>query len=168
MSRKMVKRLLWAGAAVSILIAVWVNATPPQVFNTGFWKRIGAVLSPINSGDSVAIDATIPLKVDVLGTPALDATATFDRQVGTVTIANNCIIDMTGWPASGYEGKKTLYITNGGAATITWQSASSGVTPVYVGGSAPSLTAAGLDVLFFSTVDAGATVNCFVVGQDVK
>ena len=46
-----------------------------------------------------------------------------------------------------------LELTNGGSATITWPSS---VTK-WPGGSAPSLTASGVDVLVFITDDSGST-----------
>ncbi len=103
-----------------------------------------------------------------LGTPALNATATMSGQVASVTIANNCIIDLTSWPASGKEGKKFLYLTNGGAATITWKTGGGALTPKYVGGSAPAFTAAGLDIIALTSIDGGTTVYLSVVGQDYK
>ena len=46
----------------------------------------------------------------------------------------------------------TLILTNGGAYTITWNSAIK-----WAGGTAPTLTASGVDVLHFMTVDNGTT-----------
>ena len=134
--------------------------------NVIFGSDTGAVMwtfSGITAGFSSVVVGTTDL-----GTPALNATATLASQVGKITIANNCIIDLTSWPASGSEGKKTLYMTNPGAATITWKTGGSALTPKYVGGSAPTWTALGLDVVVLTSIDGGTTVYLFVVGQDVK
>ena len=57
----------------------------------------------------------------------------------------------------------TLILTNGGSQTVTWPGAVD-----WVAGTAPILTAAGVDVLAFLTRDAGTIWLGFVVGLDVK
>lgn len=56
-----------------------------------------------------------------------------------------------------------LDLTNGGSAAITWWS---GVK--WSGGTAPTLTAAGRDVLGFFTYDNGTTWTGLMLGKDVK
>lgn len=56
-----------------------------------------------------------------------------------------------------------LDLTNGGSAAITWWS---GIK--WAGGTAPTLTAAGRDVLGFFTTDGGNTWTGLVLGKDVK
>ena len=70
------------------------------------------------------------------------ATATVDTSTNTFTFSNP--------PATGTAGTLTLILTNGGSQTVTWPGAVD-----WPGGSAPTLTTSGVDVLTFLTVDAG-------------
>ena len=69
-------------------------------------------------------------------------TATVDTSTNTFTFSNP--------PATGKSGSFTLILTNGGSQTVNWPSSVD-----RSGGSAPSLTSSGVDVLTFTTVDAG-------------
>lgn len=81
----------------------------------------------------------------------------------TATVDENTTLLFSNFLASGYEDGCTLYLTNGGAFTIIWD------TDVDWGdGTAPTLTAAGLDVLMFTTNDSGTTIYGFLVKLDVK
>lgn len=55
-----------------------------------------------------------------------------------------------------------LHLTNGGTNVTWWNNIR------WTGGTKPTLTAAGRDVLAFSTKDAGATWDGYVIGQDMK
>ena len=57
----------------------------------------------------------------------------------------------------------TLLLTNGGAYTITWNSAIK-----WAGGTAPTLTASGVDILTFMTVDNGTIWRGALNGADFK
>lgn len=81
----------------------------------------------------------------------------------TKTISGATTLTVSNVPASGTVGAFILDLTNGGSATITWWS---GVK--WAGGTAPTLTSAGRDVLAFFTHDGGTTWNAFAVGKDVK
>jgi hypothetical protein len=72
------------------------------------------------------------------------ATATVDTSANTFTFSNP--------PVSGTAGTLTLILTNGGSQTVNWPGAVD-----WPGGSAPTLTAAGIDILTFVTIDAGTT-----------
>ena len=54
-----------------------------------------------------------------------------------------------------------LILTNGGSQTVNFPGT------VDFGGSAPSLTASGVDILLFTTVD-GTTYHCIVSSTDSK
>ncbi len=82
-------------------------------------------------------------------------TATVSTATQTLTFSNP--------PATGTNGKFELYLTNGGSQTINFPSSVD-----FVAGTAPTLTASGLDVLVFSTNDGGTTWYGFVAGIDVK
>ena len=56
-----------------------------------------------------------------------------------------------------------LHLTNGGAFTQTWPT-----SVKWPGGTAPTLTAAGTDVLVFVTHDGGATWRGNIFGKDIK
>ena len=56
-----------------------------------------------------------------------------------------------------------LVLTNGGSATVNWFS---GVT--WAGGTPPTLTAAGVDVIGFFTIDGGTTWRGLVLALDIK
>jgi hypothetical protein len=82
-------------------------------------------------------------------------TATVDTSANTFTFSNPS--------ATGIACGFTMILTNGGSQTVTWPGAVD-----WVAGTAPTLTAAGVDVLAFLTRDAGTIWLGFVVGLDVK
>ena len=95
------------------------------------------------------------------GTDALDITS---GNVVTVTVSTATqTFTFTNPSATGKACSFTLHLTNGGSQTVNWPGAVD-----WAGGSAPSLTASGLDVLVFTTIDAGTTWLGFLVGADVK
>lgn len=79
--------------------------------------------------------------------------ATVDTSATTFTFSNPKVSD----ELSGF----TLYLTNGGSQTVTWPASVD--WPV---GVAPALTAAGLDILVFTTVDGGTTWHGMLVSED--
>ena len=82
-------------------------------------------------------------------------TATVDTSANTFTFSNP--------PATGKCGSFTLILTNGGSQTVNWPGSVD-----WAGGTAPTLTTAGKDVLTFTTVDAGTTWYGFLAGADMK
>ena len=79
--------------------------------------------------------------------------------VQSFTLGGNATIVFSNPPATGIAGSMTLIITNGGAHTLTWD------TDIqWPGGSAPALTASGVDIISFLTVDAGGDIYGFVGG----
>jgi len=81
--------------------------------------------------------------------------ATVDTSANTFTFSNPSL--------SGRSCTFTFLVTNGGSQTVNWPA-----TVDWVGGTAPSLTSSGLDVITFTTVDLGTTWLGFVAGLDVK
>jgi len=81
----------------------------------------------------------------------------------TKTISTTTTFTVSNTASSGSVSAFVLDLTNGGAATVNWFS---GVD--WPGGTPPTLTASGRDVLGFFTHDAGTTWNGFVLGLDVK
>lgn len=65
--------------------------------------------------------------------------------------------------ATGKACSFTLIVTNGGSQTVNWPAAVK-----WAGGTAPTLTASGVDVLTFVTIDAGTTWYAFCAGLDMS
>lgn len=81
----------------------------------------------------------------------------------TKTISGASTLTVSNVPATGTANSFVLDLTNGGSATITWWSGMK-----WAGGTAPTLTSAGRDVLGFFTHDGGTTWSGLVLGKDVK
>jgi hypothetical protein len=94
------------------------------------------------------------------------ATRTFDLSVAnffSVTIDQATTFTFSNPPASGDFGAFVMEITNGAAFVITFPASVD-----WVGGTAPTLTASGVDQLVFTTRDGGTTYFGFVAGLDIK
>lgn len=85
------------------------------------------------------------------------------RNYFTKTISTTTTFTVSNVPASGTVGAFVLELTNGGAATVNWFA---GVK--WSGGTAPTLTAAGVDVLGFYTHDGGTIWRGMVLAKDSK
>ena len=72
--------------------------------------------------------------------------------VQTKTISGAATLTFSNPPASGSAGSFTLLLTNGGSAAVTWPTSVD-----WPAATAPTLTAAGIDVLVFTTIDGGST-----------
>ena len=79
------------------------------------------------------------------------------------TISGATTLTVSNIPSSGTTASFILDLTNGGSAAITWWSGMK-----WAGGTAPTLTAAGRDVLGFFTHDGGTTWTGLLMGKDVK
>ena len=78
-------------------------------------------------------------------------TATVDTSANTFTFSNPS--------TSGESCRFTLILTNGGRQTVNWPASVD-----WAGGSAPTLTTSGVDVLAFTTVDGGTIWYGFPAG----
>jgi hypothetical protein len=90
------------------------------------------------------------------------AASAIDLSLGnyfTKTISGNTTFTVSNVASSGTVNSFILQLTNGGSATVTYFS---GVD--WAGGTAPTLTASGVDVLGFFTIDGGTTWQGFVLG----
>jgi len=65
--------------------------------------------------------------------------------------------------ATGKACSFTLILTNGGSQTVNWPA-----SVKWAGGAAPELTASGVDILTFVTVDAGTIWYGFAAGLDMS
>ena len=81
----------------------------------------------------------------------------------TKTISGTTTLTVSNVPATGTVAAFVLDLTNGGSATLNlW----SGIK--WAGGTSPTLTSSGRDILGFFTHDGGTTWNAFLLGKDVK
>jgi len=124
-----------------------VNTLSPESGNQTLIESYGEEVNAIGAtgGGSQAINLALGNVV----------TATVDTSANTFTFTNP--------PASGKCGSFTIILTNGGSQTVNWPGAVD-----WAGGSAPTLTTAGIDVLTFTTVDAGTIWYGFLAGADMK
>jgi hypothetical protein len=91
------------------------------------------------------------------GTDAIDVSA---GNVVTATVSTATqTFTFTNPSATGRSCSFLLILTNGGSQTVNWPGAVD-----WAGGSAPSLTSSGVDVLVFTTVDAGTIWYGFAAG----
>lgn len=81
----------------------------------------------------------------------------------TKTISTATTFTVSNVPSTGTAIAFILDLTNGGSASVTWFS---GVK--WSGGTPPTLTAIGRDILGFFTHDAGTTWNGLVLAKDIK
>ena len=91
--------------------------------------------------------------VEEHGTISVDTTiAASDGNIHTFTVGGNITLTFNPNCLTGFCRTLTLVITNGGAYTITWPA-----SVKWAGGSAPTFTASGVDIVTLITVDAGST-----------
>lgn len=91
---------------------------------------------------------------------------TFDLSTAnffSATLDQNCTFTFSNPAGTGDFCGFVLALTNGGAFTITWPGSVN-----WPAGTAPTLTAAGLDILVFVTYNAGTDWSGLVAGLDVK
>lgn len=95
-------------------------------------------------------------------------TQSIDLTLGNVVTATQTVGATTytfdSPPTSGTAGSFTLILTNGDSNSGTVWPGSVG----WAGGTAPTLTAAGVDVITFVTIDGGTIWLGFAAGLDVK
>lgn len=106
--------------------------------------------------------AVTALKETSVAMPANDINLA-NGNLFTKTISGATTLTVSNAPTSGTVGYFILQLTNGGSAMVTWFS---GVK--WPGGTAPTLTAAGKDILSFYTHDGGTTWNVIGINKDVK
>ena len=120
------------------------------------------------SGETIFADqlATRPEIKDYSETKVAMAAHAVDISLGNVqtyTLSGDQTLTFTNPSPTGKSCSFTLLVTNGGSDTLSWPAAVD-----WPGGSGPSLTASGLDVLVFTTIDAGTIWYGFAAGLDVK
>jgi len=127
--------------------------TTIQAFDTDTSKTDVAETrsAAINMADNVV---QRPVLKDYSETKVAMAANDVDLSLGNVqtkTISGAQTLTFSNPPASGTSGSFTLVLTNGGSAVVTWPT-----TVDWPAATAPTLTAAGVDMLVFTTIDGGA------------
>ena len=131
-------------------------------------------LGTVESSKSVTADAvgiTKKLKtqeqteiVNAVGTVSGATAINFALgNVATAVLASGGSFTISNAPTSGIYGKFKLILTNGGTVADPWHS-----SVKFAGGTTPTLTTSGVDVLTFETIDNGATWFAVVEGLDMK
>ena len=119
------------------------------------------------SGETVFADqlVTRPVIKDYGETKVAMAAHAVDLSLGNVqtyTLSGSQTLTFTNPPASGTSGSFTLIVTNGGSATLTWPTSVD-----WAAATAPTLTASGIDVLAFTTIDGGTIWYGFLAGAEM-
>ena len=131
--------------------------------NTMLPKAGGTMSGEINAADQLI---TRPVLKDYGETKVAMAAHAVDLSLGNVqtyTLSGNQTLTFTNPPASGTSGSFTLLVTNGGSATLTWPTSVD-----WAGGTAPTLTASGIDAMVFTTIDGGTIWYGFAAGLDLS
>ena len=83
--------------------------------------------------------------------------------VVTAVLASGGSFTVSNAPTSGVYGKFKLILTNGGTVADPWHSSGK-----FAGGTTPTLTTSGIDILTFETIDAGANWYAVVEGLNMS
>jgi hypothetical protein len=178
---------LTSGDVTAALAFTPYNATNPSGYQTA--TQVANVL-PIAATTTPAMDGTAAIGIGVsyaradhvhpsdtthapIANPTFSAgvfetsvavaASAINLQAGTSftkTAAGALTWTVTNVPASGVFASFILELTNGGAFTQTWMA-----NTRWAGGTAPTLTASGRDILGFFTHDAGANWNGLLLGK---
>jgi len=102
--------------------------------------------------------------VNAIGTVSTATAINFALgNVATAVLASGGSFTISNAPTSGIYGKFKFILTNGGTVADPWHS-----SVKFVGGTTPTLTTSGIDILTFETIDAGANWYAIVEGLDMK
>jgi len=102
--------------------------------------------------------------VNVVGTVSGATAINFALgNVATAVLASGGSFTISNAPTSGIYGKFKLILTNGGTVADPWHA-----SVKFAGGTTPTLTTSGVDILTFETIDNGATWFAVVEGLDMK
>lgn len=132
------------GTLVSTATAAVINATNSFSFNEQYQMKINDYSETVNALGSI--------------TGATSINLTLGNVISATAIANSTL-SITNVPASGTCASISLIATNFGAFTITWPTGT-----IWPTGTPPTLTASGVDVLVFFTVNGGTTWYGMVAG----
>jgi hypothetical protein len=122
-------------------------------------KAGGTLSGTVDAADQIL---QRPVMKDYAETKVAMAAHAVDLSLGNVqtyTLSGAQTLTFTNPPATGSAGSFTLIVTNGASATLTWPTSVD-----WAGGTAPTLTASGVDILTFLTVDGGVIWYGFAAG----
>lgn len=128
----------------------------------------GAALANATAGTDYVAPGGTAGAITVTGmkeTKVAIAASNIDLSLGTwftKTISGSTTFTVSNVPSTGTVGAFVLELTNPGSSVTWW------ATIKWIGGTQPTWTGSGRDVLFFYTHDGGTTWNGFAVGKDVK
>lgn len=139
---------------------------------TGTVSASATVLGSSLSGNINMADSTLSRPIvkdyamEVYAHGSITTATTIDLENGnvhTATIGGNLTLTFSNPIASGDATSFVLELTNGGAYTLTFPAAVD-----WQGGTAPTLTASGVDILVFYTRDGGTTWHGITSSLDSK
>ena len=128
-------------------------------------------VEPSKSVTADAVGITKKLKtqeqteiVNAVGTVSTATAINFALgNVVTAVLASGGSFTISNAPTSGVYGKFKLILTNGGTVADPWHA-----SVKFAGGTTPTLTTSGIDILTFETIDNGANWYAVVEGLDMK
>lgn len=139
------------GAAASIMAT---NATGDFTFGGELGMADNLITRPVLQDYGETVNAIGSIGG---GTQDIDlesgnvVSGTVDTSTTTFTFSNP--------PASGTAGSFKLFLTNGGSQTVNWPASVN-----WAGGTTPTLTNSGVDILTFTTIDGGITWYGRIIG----
>ena len=102
--------------------------------------------------------------VNAVGTVSSSTAINFALgNVVTAVLASGGSFTISNAPTSGIYGKFKLILTNGGTVADPWHA-----SVKFAGGTTPTLTTSGIDILTFETIDGGTNWYGVIEGLDMK
>jgi hypothetical protein len=150
-------------ATIANVAAETTRATTAEAANA---TAIGAEATRATTTEALLAPKLIPTITGLHETSIAMAALNIDCNAATIftkTITANSALTVSNVPASGTSAAFILELTNGGAFAITWWS---GVK--WSAGIAPTLTASGVDLLGFYTINGGSTWRGLTLALNVK
>ena len=145
------------------------GGTVIEIASKSKWTKTGADIyrnSKVTIGGTAAPVAQVDVQTGSAAHAVAITTGAMDLSVAQMfvrTSTANTTWSFANVPA-GRGVTAVLHLTDGGSHTQTW----TGIPVKWPGGVAPTLTAAGTDVLVFVTHDGGTTWRGNIFGKDVK
>lgn len=146
-----------------------VLASPTPAYDAGYLTRIVSELRQYferaNTGFAAGTNPVFGGSIRETRS-IMDTASTIDVNNGAVfvkTITGVTTFTVVNVPAAGTVASFLVDLTNGGAFTVNWWA---GVK--WAGGTAPTLTASGRDLLGFMTHDGGTTWTGMMLAEDAQ